>query len=64
MPKLLLVGIVERACLKTIIREIPGITDCFKSQDDGGGGEVVYRVSHVFDLTVVGELNVPHVADN
>ncbi|KIJ70148.1 hypothetical protein HYDPIDRAFT_78326 [Hydnomerulius pinastri MD-312] len=33
-PKLLLVGIVERACRKTIIREIPGITDCFKLADD------------------------------
>ncbi|KAH7916295.1 hypothetical protein BJ138DRAFT_1219726 [Hygrophoropsis aurantiaca] len=30
-PKLLLVGIVERTCRKTIIREIPGITDCFSA---------------------------------
>ncbi len=43
MPKLLLVGIVEKTCLKTVIREIPGITDCFKSKDDKGG-ETVYRV--------------------
>ncbi|TDL29688.1 beta and beta-prime subunits of DNA dependent RNA-polymerase [Rickenella mellea] len=28
-PKLLLVGIVERVCRKTIVREIPGIVDCF-----------------------------------
>ncbi|KAG2154984.1 uncharacterized protein EDB93DRAFT_1130600 [Suillus bovinus] len=28
-PKILLVGIVERTCLRTVIREIPGITDCF-----------------------------------
>ncbi|KAF8842743.1 beta and beta-prime subunits of DNA dependent RNA-polymerase [Paxillus ammoniavirescens] len=36
-PKLLLVGIVERACRKTIIREIPGIMDCFKLADDKQG---------------------------
>ncbi|EGO02141.1 hypothetical protein SERLA73DRAFT_86356 [Serpula lacrymans var. lacrymans S7.3] len=30
-PKLLLVGIIERTCRKTIIREIPGITECFSS---------------------------------
>ncbi|KAF9226653.1 beta and beta-prime subunits of DNA dependent RNA-polymerase [Gyrodon lividus] len=36
-PKLLLVGVVERACRKTIIREIPGITDCFKLADDKKG---------------------------
>lgn len=45
MPKLLLVGIVERTCLKAVIREIPGITDCFKSKDDSGRGEGLYRVS-------------------
>jgi DNA-directed RNA polymerase I subunit RPA1 len=28
-PKLLLVGVLERACRKTVIREIPGIADCF-----------------------------------
>lgn len=43
MPKLLLVGIVEKTCAKTIIREIPGITDCFKSKDDQGG-ETAYKV--------------------
>jgi hypothetical protein len=32
-PKLLLVGILERACRKTIIREIPGISDCFILKD-------------------------------
>jgi hypothetical protein len=34
MPKLLLVGIIERACLKTVVREISGITDCFLGKDD------------------------------
>lgn len=43
MPKLLLVGIVEKTCTKTVIREIPGITDCFKSKEDKGGQEV-YKV--------------------
>jgi RNA polymerase Rpb1, domain 5 len=32
-PKLLLVGVLERACRKTIIREIPGISDCFILKD-------------------------------
>ncbi|CAL1701179.1 unnamed protein product [Somion occarium] len=45
MPKLLLVGIVERTCLKAVIREIPGITDCFKSKDDSGRGEGLYRLT-------------------
>ncbi|KAH0839966.1 hypothetical protein J3R83DRAFT_921 [Lanmaoa asiatica] len=35
-PKLLLVGIVERACRKTVIREIPGIADCFKLANEKG----------------------------
>lgn len=34
-PKLLLVGIVEKACQKTVIREISGISDCFVSKDEG-----------------------------
>ncbi|KAG9317500.1 hypothetical protein JVU11DRAFT_1704 [Chiua virens] len=35
-PKLLLVGIVERACRKTVIREIPGITECFRLASEKG----------------------------
>jgi hypothetical protein len=38
MPKLLFVGIVERACLATVVREIPGITDCFQTKDDSRKG--------------------------
>ncbi|KAL0949316.1 hypothetical protein HGRIS_009392 [Hohenbuehelia grisea] len=37
MPKLLLVGIIERTCRSTVIREIPGITDCFAVKDDKTG---------------------------
>lgn len=37
MPKLLLVGVVERTCLKTVIREIPGIADCFAGQPEKDG---------------------------
>lgn len=33
MPKLLFVGIVERACRATVIREIPGIADCFQTKE-------------------------------
>ena len=28
-------GIVEKACQKTVIREVPGISDCFASKDEG-----------------------------
>lgn len=35
MPKLLLVGIVEKACQKTIVREINGISGVFLSKDEG-----------------------------
>ncbi|KAG6916710.1 hypothetical protein DXG01_005659 [Tephrocybe rancida] len=39
MPKLLFVGIVERTCRATIIREIPGITECFQVKDDSKKGQ-------------------------
>ncbi|KZT72559.1 beta and beta-prime subunits of DNA dependent RNA-polymerase [Daedalea quercina L-15889] len=45
MPKLLLVGIVERTCVRTVIREIPGITDCFKSREDASDGSSVYTLT-------------------
>ncbi|KAJ3015508.1 hypothetical protein NUW54_g1028 [Trametes sanguinea] len=45
MPKLLLVGLVERVCLKTVIREIPGITDCFKNEEDGKNGEKIFTMT-------------------
>ena len=38
MPKLLFVGIVERACRATVIREIPGIADCFQTKEDSQEG--------------------------
>lgn len=37
MPKLLFVGIVERTCRATIVREIPGITECFQAKDEKKG---------------------------
>jgi hypothetical protein len=40
MPKLLLVGLIERACDKSVVREIPGITDCFAGKDEGKGVKV------------------------
>ncbi|KAJ3741485.1 RNA polymerase I largest subunit [Lentinula detonsa] len=39
MPKLLFVGIIERTCRSTVIREIPGITDCFQIKEEGKKGE-------------------------
>jgi DNA-directed RNA polymerase I subunit RPA1 len=47
MPKMLFVGIVERTCRATIIREIPGIRDCFQTKDDSKTGqEPEIKVSH------------------
>jgi len=39
MPKLLFVGIIERVCKATVIREIPGISECFQVKDDSKKGE-------------------------
>ncbi|KAG6813000.1 hypothetical protein H0H92_014931 [Tricholoma furcatifolium] len=39
MPKLLFVGIIERTCRATIVREVPGITDCFQGKDDSKKGQ-------------------------
>jgi DNA-directed RNA polymerase I subunit RPA1 len=39
MPKLLFVGIVERVCRATVVREIPGISECFQVKDDSKKGE-------------------------
>lgn len=47
MPKLLFVGIIERTCRATIVREIPGITDCFQTKEDSKtGGEPTVKVGH------------------
>ncbi|KAI0775964.1 beta and beta-prime subunits of DNA dependent RNA-polymerase [Trametes elegans] len=45
MPKLLLVGLVERVCVKTVVREIPGITDCFKNEEDGKNGDKLFSLA-------------------
>ncbi|KAJ7752736.1 hypothetical protein DFH07DRAFT_1061572 [Mycena maculata] len=45
MPKLLLVGILERTCRATIIREIPGITECFQVKEDGKNGETKIKLT-------------------
>lgn len=39
-PKLLLVGLLEKVCRRTIIREIAGISECFVSKEDSKGGKV------------------------
>ena len=53
--KLLFVGIVERACRTTVIREIPGISDCFEVKDDSQkGSEPEIKVTVSFnDVTKV-----------
>jgi hypothetical protein len=52
-PKILLVGIVERTCLKTVIREIPGITDCFSAVVKDRGVEKI-RVGYFYGSTCAG----------
>lgn len=42
-PKLLLVGLVERTCARTVVREIPGIVDCFQLAGDDNNGKIVVR---------------------
>ena len=43
MPKLLLIGLVERTCAKTVVREIPGIVDCFQLAGDDKDEKIVVR---------------------
>lgn len=43
LPKLLLVGLVERTCAKTVVREIPGIVDCFQLAGDDNSGKTMVR---------------------
>ncbi|KAJ7490360.1 hypothetical protein B0H11DRAFT_2010213 [Mycena galericulata] len=45
MPKLLLVGILERTCRATIIRQIPGITECFQVKEEGKKGETKIKLT-------------------
>jgi len=52
--KLLFVGIVERACRTTVIREIPGISECFQVKDDSQkGSEPEIKVTVSFNVTEV-----------
>jgi hypothetical protein len=34
----MVVDIVERTCLKTVVREIPGIVDCFRVKEASKDG--------------------------
>jgi hypothetical protein len=38
LPKLMVVDIVERVCIKTVVREIPGIVDCFRVKEASKDG--------------------------
>lgn len=56
-PKLLFVGIVERACRATVIREIPGISECFQSKDDSQKGTEPEIKVHLFSVIPLSMLN-------
>ncbi|KAK1231823.1 hypothetical protein PQX77_005037 [Marasmius sp. AFHP31] len=45
LPKLLLVGIIERTCRATVVREIPGITDCFQNKEEKNGQDAVIKLT-------------------
>lgn len=54
MPKLLFVGIIERVCRSTVIREIPGISECFQVKDNSKEGEEArIKVGSVISLFLV-----------
>lgn len=36
----MVVDIVERTCRKTVVREIPGITDCFRVKEANKDGSI------------------------
>jgi DNA-directed RNA polymerase I subunit RPA1 len=58
IPKLLLVGIIERSCLKTVIREIPDIKECFLVIEDGKkGSKPARKVSGANGLTIFSSHN-------
>lgn len=40
LPKLMVVDIVERTCRKTVVREIPGISDCFRVKEANKDGSI------------------------
>jgi DNA-directed RNA polymerase I subunit RPA1 len=40
LPKLMVVDIVGRTCRKTVVREIPGITDCFRVKEPNKDGSI------------------------
>jgi hypothetical protein len=40
LPKLMVVDIVGRTCRKTVVREIPGITDCFRVKEANKDGSM------------------------
>ena len=61
LPKLLFVGIVERVCRATVIREIPGISECFQVKGDSKQGEeakirVCIRMVFVFGADAFDQL--------
>ncbi|KAF7301868.1 DNA-directed RNA polymerase subunit [Mycena indigotica] len=45
MPKLLLVGILERTCRATIIRQIPGVSECFQTKEESKTGETTIKLT-------------------
>ncbi|EIN10866.1 beta and beta-prime subunits of DNA dependent RNA-polymerase [Punctularia strigosozonata HHB-11173 SS5] len=61
MPKLLLVGVVERTCAKTIVREIPGITECFKGTDAKKRAQITTNGSNfrgVWEFSALSEVSI------
>lgn len=57
----MVVDIVERTCLKTVVREIPGIVDCFRVKEASKDGST--KVS-AFSPPKFGWSLIHHSIDN
>jgi len=66
MPKLLFVGIVERVCRATVIREIPGISECFQVKESNKDEGAVIKVKplKVFVLCLLDDELTRQIACN
>jgi hypothetical protein len=56
----MVVDIVERTCRKTVVREIPGIIDCFRVKEANKDGSIKVSMS----LLALGRPLINNVIDN
>jgi hypothetical protein len=56
----MVVDIVERTCRKTVVREIPGIIDCFRVKEANKDGSIKVSMS----LLVLGRPLINNIIDD